>query len=80
MLPPDSNIHLYNNAELEFAKILSAPKQPVTYPISESYITSGDVRDIIFDLPIDFVLNIPIKPLFNTIKTMQDILLEDQGE
>jgi|694.fasta_scaffold98405_1 hypothetical protein len=40
--------------------MLSAPRFPVTYPISLGYIAASDVRDIIFDLPVDFILTVNI--------------------
>jgi hypothetical protein len=33
LLPPDSLMREYLLAELEFALLLSTPKEPVTYPI-----------------------------------------------
>jgi hypothetical protein len=40
--------------------MLSSTHFPVTYPISLGYIAASDVRDIIFDLPVDFILTVNI--------------------
>ena len=52
LIPEDSTIYEYINAELEFARILSTPIFPIEFPISESAPTVWDVKDIIDRLRI----------------------------
>ena len=79
ILPEENECRIYIYCELEYAKMLSAPKNPVEYPITDKLdgITIVQLEERIHELPGDFLLAIDIERLHKLMNTMQQICYED---
>jgi Ser/Thr protein kinase RdoA (MazF antagonist) len=70
LLPLESHLRQYIEAELAVAETLSTPDLPVTYPLSgdNSFFTSSELLNLIELLPGDKVSTINVQNLYtNTV-------------
>lgn len=77
LVPADSKTAIYISAELEFAKVLSYSDKCVEYPLSEGIIGIKDIKEIMMELPAQFVMEIELEKLHGAVTAMQEIILEE---
>lgn len=64
--------HIWN--ELQFARLLSWKDCQVCYPISNGFLCTRDLREIVYELDIDFVVQIDILSVYEVMKNIQDVI------
>lgn len=78
LIPETLNTYQFIYNELQFAKMLSDGfLHQVTYPISETFVNIDDIREIIDDLTIEFVMKIDINRLYEVVHNIQSIVVEE---